>query len=432
MKDIRIEKVIGREILDSRGNPTVQADVLLSDGTLGRSAAPSGASTGQFEALELRDGDAQRFGGKGVAQAVNHVNTILQDVLRGQNPFDTYGVDNLMIHADGTPDKSRLGANAILAVSLACARAAAASLGIPLYRFLGGVNGNYLPVPMMNILNGGAHAANTVDVQEFMILPVGAPTFKEGLRMGAEVFHSLKKVLSERGLACGVGDEGGFAPNLGSNREALELIVEAIKAAGYEPGKDVMLGLDVAATEMYDKETKLYDLKHEGKKLTAEEMVDLYEDWATNFPIITIEDGLDEEDWDGWKVLTERLGKKIQLVGDDLFVTNTERLERGIEAGVANSILIKVNQIGTITETLDAIEMAKRAGYTAVISHRSGETEDTTIADLAVAVNAGQIKTGAPSRTDRVAKYNQLLRIEEMVGEQARYCGLKSFYNLKK
>ena len=373
-----------------------------------------------------------RYLGKGTQTAVDNVNNIIAEQLEGMESTDQPAIDALLIELDGTHNKGKLGANAILGVSMAVARASAEELGLPLYQYIGGVNAKQLPVPMMNILNGGEHADNSVDVQEFMILPVGAPTFKEGLRMGAEVFHSLKKVLSERGLACGVGDEGGFAPNLGSNREALELIVEAIEKAGYEPGKDVMLGLDVAATEMYDKETKLYDLKHEGKKLTAEEMVDLYEDWATNFPIITIEDGLDEEDWDGWKVLTERLGKKIQLVGDDLFVTNTERLERGIEAGVANSILIKVNQIGTITETLDAIEMAKRAGYTAVISHRSGETEDTTIADLAVAVNAGQIKTGAPSRTDRVAKYNQLLRIEEMVGEQARYCGLKSFYNLKK
>ena len=346
--------------------------------------------------------------------------------------LDQPEIDALMIELDGTHNKGKLGANAILGVSMAVARAAAEELGLPLFQYIGGVNAKQLPVPMMNILNGGEHADNSVDVQEFMILPVGAKSFREGLRMGAEVFHSLKKVLSERGLACGVGDEGGFAPNLGSNREALELIVEAIEKAGYKPGDDVRLGLDVAATEMYDKETKLYDLKHEGKKLTAEQMVDLYEEWVNNFPIVTIEDGLDEEDWDGWKVLTDRLGKKVQLVGDDLFVTNTERLERGIEAGVANSILIKVNQIGTITETLDAIEMAKRAGYTAVISHRSGETEDTTIADLAVAVNAGQIKTGAPSRTDRVAKYNQLLRIEEMVGEQAKYCGMKSFYNLKK
>ena len=427
-----IESVYAREVLDSRGNPTVEVEVVLESGAEGRAIVPSGASTGAFEAVELRDGDKGRYLGKGTQNAVNNVNTIIAPELEGLESTDQPGIDALLLELDGTPNKGKLGANAILGVSMAVARAAAEELGLPLFQYIGGVNAKQLPVPMMNILNGGEHADNSVDVQEFMILPVGAPTFKEGLRMGAEVFHSLKKVLSERGLACGVGDEGGFAPNLGSNREALELIVEAIEKAGYEPGKDVMLGLDVAATEMYDKETKLYDLKHEGKKLTAEEMVDLYEDWATNFPIITIEDGLDEEDWDGWKVLTERLGKKIQLVGDDLFVTNTERLERGIEAGVANSILIKVNQIGTITETLDAIEMAKRAGYTAVISHRSGETEDTTIADLAVAVNAGQIKTGAPSRTDRVAKYNQLLRIEEMVGEQARYCGLKSFYNLKK
>ena len=427
-----IESVYAREVLDSRGNPTVEVEVVLESGAQGRAIVPSGASTGAFEAVELRDGDKSRYLGKGTQTAVDNVNNIIAEQLEGMESTDQPAIDALLIELDGTHNKGKLGANAILGVSMAVARASAEELGLPLYQYIGGVNAKQLPVPMMNILNGGEHADNSVDVQEFMILPVGAPTFKEGLRMGAEVFHSLKKVLSERGLACGVGDEGGFAPNLGSNREALELIVEAIEKAGYEPGKDVMLGLDVAATEMYDKETKLYDLKHEGKKLTAEEMVDLYEDWATNFPIITIEDGLDEEDWDGWKVLTERLGKKIQLVGDDLFVTNTERLERGIEAGVANSILIKVNQIGTITETLDAIEMAKRAGYTAVISHRSGETEDTTIADLAVAVNAGQIKTGAPSRTDRVAKYNQLLRIEEMVGEQARYCGLKSFYNLSK
>lgn len=427
-----IESVYAREVLDSRGNPTVEVEVILESGAEGRAIVPSGASTGAFEAVELRDGDKGRYLGKGVQNAVDNVNNIIAEELEGMESTDQPSIDALLIELDGTHNKGKLGANAILGVSMAVARASAEELGLPLYQYIGGVNAKQLPVPMMNILNGGEHADNSVDVQEFMILPVGAPSFKEGLRMGAEVFHSLKKVLSERGLACGVGDEGGFAPNLGSNREALELIVEAIEKAGYEPGKDVMLGLDVAATEMYDKETKLYDLKHEGKKLTAEQMVDLYEDWANNFPIITIEDGLDEEDWDGWKILTDRLGKKLQLVGDDLFVTNTERLERGIEAGVANSILIKVNQIGTITETLDAIEMAKRAGYTAVISHRSGETEDTTIADLAVAVNAGQIKTGAPSRTDRVAKYNQLLRIEEMVGEQARYCGLKSFYNLKK
>ena len=427
-----IELVYAREVLDSRGNPTVEVEVALESGAVGRAIVPSGASTGAFEAVELRDGDKGRYIGKGVEKAVANVNEIIAPELEGMDAFDQPAIDALMIELDGTHNKGKLGANAILGVSMAVARAAAEELGLPLFQYIGGVNAKQLPVPMMNILNGGEHADNSVDVQEFMILPVGAKSFREGLRMGAEVFHSLKKVLSERGLACGVGDEGGFAPNLGSNREALELIVEAIEKAGYKPGDDVRLGLDVAATEMYDKETKLYDLKHEGKKLTAEQMVDLYEEWVNNFPIVTIEDGLDEEDWDGWKVLTDRLGKKVQLVGDDLFVTNTERLERGIEAGVANSILIKVNQIGTITETLDAIEMAKRAGYTAVISHRSGETEDTTIADLAVGLNTGQIKTGAPSRTDRVAKYNQLLRIEEMVGEQARYCGMKSFYNLKK
>ena len=427
-----IELVYAREVLDSRGNPTVEVEVVLESGSVGRAIVPSGASTGAFEAVELRDGDKGRYLGKGVEKAVANVNEIIAPELEGMDAFDQPAIDTLMIELDGTHNKGKLGANAILGVSMAVARAAAEELGLPLFQYIGGVNAKQLPVPMMNILNGGEHADNSVDVQEFMILPVGAKSFREGLRMGAEVFHSLKKVLSERGLACGVGDEGGFAPNLGSNREALELIVEAIEKAGYKPGDDVRLGLDVAATEMYDKETKLYDLKHEGKKLTAEQMVDLYEEWVNNFPIVTIEDGLDEEDWDGWKILTDRLGKKVQLVGDDLFVTNTERLERGIEAGVANSILIKVNQIGTITETLDAIEMAKRAGYTAVISHRSGETEDTTIADLAVAVNAGQIKTGAPSRTDRVAKYNQLLRIVEMVGEQARYCGMNSFYNLKK
>ena len=427
-----LELVYAREVLDSRGNPTVEVEVALESGAVGRAIVPSGASTGAFEAVELRDGDKGRYIGKGVEKAVANVNEIIAPELEGMDAFDQPAVDALMIELDGTANKGKLGANAILGVSMAVARAAAEDLGLPLFQYIGGVNAKQLPVPMMNILNGGEHADNSVDVQEFMILPVGAKSFREGLRMGAEVFHSLKKVLSERGLACGVGDEGGFAPNLGSNREALELIVEAIEKAGYKPGDDVRLGLDVAATEMYNKETKKYVLAGEGKELTAAEMVDLYEDWANNFPIVTIEDGLDEEDWAGWKVLTDRLGKRLQLVGDDLFVTNTERLERGIEAGVANSILVKVNQIGTITETLDAIEMAKRAGYTAVISHRSGETEDTTIADLAVAVNAGQIKTGAPSRTDRVAKYNQLLRIEEMVGEQARYCGMKSFYNLKK
>lgn len=425
-----IELVYAREVLDSRGNPTVEVEVVLESGALGRVIVPSGASTGAFEAVELRDGDKERYIGKGVLKAVDNVNEIIAPEVEGLDAFDQPGIDGLMIELDGTPNKGKLGANAILGVSLAVARAAADELGLPLFQYIGGVNAKQLPVPMMNILNGGEHADNNVDVQEFMILPVGAESFAEGLRMGAEVFHSLKKVLAAKGLACGVGDEGGFAPNLGSNREALELIVEAIKGAGLEPGKDVMLGMDVAASEMYN--DGKYELKGEGKVLTSEEMINLYEGWVNEFPIITIEDGLNEEDWDGWKLLTERLGKKIQLVGDDLFVTNTERLERGIEAGVANSILIKVNQIGTLTETLDAIEMAKRAGYTAVISHRSGETEDTTIADIAVAVNAGQIKTGAPSRTDRVAKYNQLLRIEEIVGESARYEQLKSFYNLSR
>ena len=425
-----IELVYAREVLDSRGNPTVEVEVVLESGALGRAIVPSGASTGAFEAVELRDGDKERYIGKGVLKAVDNVNEIIAPEVEGLDAFDQPGIDGLMIELDGTPNKGKLGANAILGVSLAVARAAADELGLPLFQYIGGVNAKQLPVPMMNILNGGEHADNNVDVQEFMILPVGAESFAEGLRMGAEVFHSLKKVLAAKGLACGVGDEGGFAPNLGSNREALELIVEAIKGAGLEPGKDIMLGMDVAASEMYN--DGKYELKGEGKVLTSEEMINLYEGWVNEFPIITIEDGLNEEDWDGWKLLTERLGKKIQLVGDDLFVTNTERLERGIEAGVANSILIKVNQIGTLTETLDAIEMAKRAGYTAVISHRSGETEDTTIADIAVAVNAGQIKTGAPSRTDRVAKYNQLLRIEEIVGESARYEQLKSFYNLSR
>lgn len=427
-----IELVYAREVLDSRGNPTVEVEVVLESGAMGRAIVPSGASTGAFEAVELRDGDKGRYLGKGVQKAVDNVNEIIAPEVEGLDAFDQPGIDALMCELDGTPNKGKLGANAILGVSLAVARAAADELGLPLFQYIGGVNAKQLPVPMMNILNGGEHADNNVDVQEFMILPVGADSFAEALRMGAEVFHSLKKVLAERGLACGVGDEGGFAPNLDSNREALELIVDAIKGAGLEPGKDIMLGMDVASSEMYNKETGKYELKGEGKVLSSDEMIELYEGWVSEFPIITIEDGLDEDDWDGWKSLTDRLGNKIQLVGDDLFVTNTERLSRGIESGVANSILIKVNQIGSLTETLDAIEMAKRAGYTAVISHRSGETEDTTIADIAVAVNAGQIKTGAPSRTDRVAKYNQLLRIEEIVGESSRYEKLKSFYNLNR
>ena len=400
MKDIRIEKVVGREILDSRGNPTVQADVLLSDGTLGRSAAPSGASTGQFEALELRDGDAQRFGGKGVTQAVNHVNTVLQDVLRGQNPFDTYGIDNLMIRADGTEDKSRLGANAILAVSLACARASAASLGIPLYRFLGGVNGNYLPVPMMNILNGGAHAANTVDVQEFMIMPAGAPSFREGLRWCSEVYHELAALLKKNGLATSVGDERGFAPNLAS---------------------------DAAASEWKGPKKGVYVLPKCGKTFTTDELIAHWQKLSEAYPIYSIEDGLDEEDWEGWTALTKALGQRVQLVGDDLFVTNTKRLAKGIEMGAGNAILIKLNQIGSVSETLEAIKMAHRAGYRAIVSHRSGETEDTSIADLAVALNTAQIKSGAPNRSERVAKYNRLLQIEDELRGKGSYLGFQAF-----
>ena len=422
-----IESVYAREVLDSRGNPTVEVEVALESGAEGRAIVPSGASTGAFEAVELRDGDKGRYLGKGTQNAVNNDNTIIAPELEGLDAFDQPGIDGLLLELDGTPNKGKLGANAILGVSMAVARAAANELGLPLFQYIGGVNAKQLPVPMMNILNGGEHADNNVDVQEFMILPVGAPCFKEGLRMGAEVFHALKKVLGEKGLACGVGDEGGFAPNLGSNREALELIVEAIKAAGYEPGKDVMLGLDVAASEMYNEETKKYVLAGEGKELTAAEMVDLYEDWTTNFPIITIEDGLDEEDWEGWTLMTQELGDKVQLVGDDLFVTNTKRLSKGIELKAGNSILIKLNQIGTLSETLEAIKMAHNANMTAIVSHRSGETEDTTIADLAVALNAGQIKTGAPSRTERVAKYNQLLRIEEALGDSAVYPGIKTF-----
>ena len=408
-----IQAVFAREVLDSRGNPTVEVEVVLESGTMGRAIVPSGASTGAFEAVELRDGDKGRYLGKGVEKAVANVNEIIAPELEGMDCFDQPAVDAVMIELDGTHNKGKLGANAILGVSMAVARAAAEELGLPLFQYIGGVNAKQLPVPMMNILNGGEHADNNVDVQEFMILPVGAKSFREGLRMGAEVFHSLKKVLGEKGLACGVGDEGGFAPNLGSNREALELIVEAIEKAGYKPGDDVRLGLDVAATEMYNKETKKYVLAGEGKELTAAEMVDLYEDWANNFPIVTIEDGLDEEDWDGWKVLTERLGNKIQLVGDDLFVTNIECLQKGIDNHAGNAILLKLNQIGTYTETINTIKLAKEHNYKTVISHRSGETEDTTIADLAVGLNLGQIKTGSMSRTDRVCKYNQLIRISE-------------------
>lgn len=423
--------VYAREVLDSRANPTVEVEVWTEDGAFGRALVPSGASTGAFEAVELRDGDKDRYLGKGVLNAVNNVNEIIAEEVIGMDVFDQVSIDQLLIDLDGTHNKGKLGANAILGVSIAVARAAANELGMPLYQYIGGINAKVLPVPMMNILNGGEHADNNVDIQEFMVMPVGANNFKQALRMGAEIFHSLKNELKSKGLNTAVGDEGGFAPNLSSNEEALATIVQAIEKAGYKPGEEVVLALDVAATEMYDKEKKVYKLEGEGRELTVEEMIDFYEELVEKYPIISIEDGLDEEDWEGWKALTERLGKKIQLVGDDLFVTNTERLKKGIELGVSNSILIKLNQIGTITETLDAIELAKVNGYTAVISHRSGETEDTTIADLAVALNAGQIKTGAPSRTDRVAKYNQLLRIEDELWNTSQYRGKDTFYNLK-
>ena len=427
-----ITDVYAREILDSRGNPTVEVDVTLESGAFGRAAVPSGASTGAFEAVEMRDGDKSRFVGKGVLNAVDNVNTIIAPALIGWDALDQVAIDEMLIELDGTDNKGKLGANAILGVSLAVAKAAAEYCGVPLYRYIGGANAKVLPAPMMNILNGGKHADNTVDIQEFMVMPLGAESFAEALRMGTEVFHSLKKVLKGKGYNTAVGDEGGFAPNLSSNEEALAVIVEAIEAAGYVPGKDCYLAIDTAATELYDEATGIYNLAGEGVKKTAAEMVDFYAAMVEKYPIISIEDGLAEEDWEGWKLLTERIGDKVQLVGDDLFVTNTKRLAKGIELGTANSILLKVNQIGTLTETLDAIEMAKEAGYTAVVSHRSGETEDTTIADIAVATNAGQIKTGAPSRTDRVAKYNQLLRIEESLDESARYKGLKGFYNIKK
>jgi enolase len=427
MKYLEIEKVIGREIIDSRGNPTVEAEVYLTDGTIGRGTAPSGASTGEFEALELRDGDKARFGGKGVSKAVSNINTILSETLKGMNAADTYAVDRAMIQADGTKDKSKIGANAILAVSIASARAAANALNLPLYRFLGGVNANRLPVPMMNILNGGAHAANTVDVQEFMIMPVGAESFGEGLRWCTEVFHTLAALLKERKLTTSVGDEGGFAPDLGSDEEAIECILEAVKRAGYEPEKDFVLAMDAASSEWKSGTKGEYLLPKSGKKFTSEELVAHWEALCDKYPIYSIEDGLDEEDWEGWKMMTDKLGGKVQLVGDDLFVTNTERLEKGISQGCGNSILIKLNQIGTVSETLEAIKMAHKAGYTAVSSHRSGETEDTTIADLAVALNTGQIKTGAPSRSERVAKYNQLLRIEEELGYAAVYPGIEIF-----
>ena len=426
-----IEKVIGREILDSRGNPTVEAEVYLADGTVGRGTAPSGASTGEFEALELRDGDKSRYGGKGVSKAVENINTVINAAVKGIDASDTYAVDKAMIDADGTKDKSKLGANAILAVSIAAARAASVAIGVPLYRFLGGVSGNRLPVPMMNILNGGAHAANTVDVQEFMIMPVGVPSFKEALRQCAEVFHALAALLKSKGLATSVGDEGGFAPDLGSDEEAIRYILEAVKNAGYEPGKDFMIAMDAASSEWKGSKKGEYILPKAGTRFTSSELIAHWKQLVEKYPIISIEDALDEEDWEGWQELTKELGGKVQLVGDDLFVTNTERLAKGISLGCGNSILIKLNQIGSVSETLEAIKMAHKAGYTAISSHRSGETADTTIADLAVALNTCQIKTGAPSRSERVAKYNQLLRIEEELGASAVYPGMAAF-NVKR
>lgn len=424
-----ITDVYAREVLDSRGNPTVEVEVRLESGVLASAIVPSGASTGAYEAVELRDGDKNRYLGKGVLKAVDNVNSIIAPEIIGYDALDQVAIDRKMIELDGTPNKAKLGANAILAVSMAVARAAAEGLDMPLYTYLGGFNAKTLPVPMMNIVNGGAHADNNVDVQEFMVLPVGVATFAEALRAGTEIFHALKAVLKAKGLNTAVGDEGGFAPNLGSNEEALSTIIEAIENAGYKPGVDVFLGMDVASTEFF-KDGK-YHLEGEGKSFTPAEFVDLLASWVDKYPIITIEDGCSEDDWEGWKLLTDKLGSKVQLVGDDLFVTNTVRLADGIEKGVGNSILVKVNQIGSLTETFDAIEMAKRAGYTAVISHRSGESEDSTIADIAVATNAGQIKTGAPSRTDRVAKYNQLLRIEDRLGSTAQYAGSAAFYNLR-
>ena len=427
MNYLEIVKVIGREILDSRGNPTVEAEVYLADGTVGRGTAPSGASTGEFEALELRDGDKGRYGGKGVTKAVENINTAINDAVCGLDASDIYAVDKAMIKADGTKDKSKLGANAILAVSIAAARAASISLDIPLYRFLGGISGNRLPVPMMNILNGGAHAANTVDVQEFMIMPVGAPSFKEALRWCAEVFHALAALLKSKGLATSVGDEGGFAPDLASDEEAIQYILEAVKNAGYEPGKDFMIAMDAASSEWKGSKKGEYVLPKAGTKFTSAELIEHWKKLVEKYPIISIEDALDEEDWECWQLLTKELGGKVQLVGDDLFVTNTERLAKGISLGCGNSILIKLNQIGSVSETLEAIKMAHKAGYTAISSHRSGETADTTIADLAVALNTCQIKTGAPSRSERVAKYNQLLRIEEELGESAVYPQMGAF-----
>ena len=426
-----IVKVIGREIVDSRGNPTVEAEVVLADGTVGLGAAPSGASTGEFEALELRDGDKGRFGGKGVCKAVENVNKAIAEAVVGLDASDIYAVDAAMLKADGTKDKSKLGANAILAVSIAASKAAAAAMGVPLYRFFGGINGNVLPVPMMNILNGGAHATNSVDTQEFMIMPAGAPSFREGLRWCTEVFHSLQKILKAEGNTTAVGDEGGFAPNLESDEDTIEHILKAIEDAGYKPGEDFVLAMDAASSEWKSEKGKgFYHQPKSGRDFTSDELIDHWESLIDKYPIYSIEDGLDEEDWEGWKKMTERLGGKVQLVGDDLFVTNTERLSKGIENGSANSILIKLNQIGSVSETLEAIKMAHKAGFTAVVSHRSGETEDTTIADLAVATNAGQIKTGAPSRSERVAKYNQLLRIEEDLGAGAVYPGKKTFNHI--
>lgn len=430
MNNLEITKVVGREILDSRGNPTVEAEVTLADGTVARGTAPSGASTGEFEALELRDGDKSRYLGKGVLKAVENINTIIQDTVKGLDASDIYAVDKAMITADGTKDKSKLGANAILAVSIATSRAAATSLGIPLYKFLGGISGNRLPVPMMNILNGGAHAANTVDVQEFMVMPVGATSFREALRWCAEVFHALASLLKSKGLATSVGDEGGFAPNLASDEEAIQFILQAVENAGYEPKKDFMIAMDAASSEWKGEKKGEYVLSKSGQKFTSRELIDHWKNLIEKYPIVSIEDALDEEDWEGWQVLTKELGDKVQLVGDDLFVTNTERLSKGIEMGCGNSILIKLNQIGSVSETLEAIKMAHKAGYTAISSHRSGETADTTIADLAVALNTCQIKTGAPSRSERVAKYNQLLRIEEELGDSAVYPQMKAF-NIK-
>ena len=430
---IEIVDVLGREILDSRGNPTVEVEVYLEDGTVGRAAVPSGASTGIYEACGLRDGDKSRYLGKGVLNAVENVNTEIAECLVGMNVLDQVSIDKAMLELDGTPNKTRLGANAILGASLACAKAAAESLGCSLYNYIGGVNAKTLPVPMMNILNGGAHATNNVDIQEFMIMPVGACCFREALRMCAEVFHTLKGVLKENGTpAAGVGDEGGYAPNLKKDEDALKVIVQAIEKAGFKPGEDFMIAIDAATSEWYNDETGCYDLPKAKKTMTKQQMVNMWKNFAAKYPIISLEDGMGENDWEGWAMLTKAIGDKVQLVGDDLFVTNTQRLSTGIEKKVANAILIKVNQIGTLTETLDAIQMANRAGYTAIVSHRSGETEDATIADIAVALNAGQIKTGAPSRTDRVAKYNQLLRIEEELDDVAEYPGKKAFFNLNK